>query len=222
MVWTLAGVVMVPGFWVQSLSQPGPAPGDARPDCAGGQIEDLGYPGVVEPGHVPQHHRGPELFGQPGQGGVDVDYRRDRLAQLGPGLAAANRSDPVVDVGQTGLGPTVTPPEFVEGGVGGDPVSPSGEPGPPVEAGEALGDGDQGFLGGVEAVGVVAGQSPAHGVDPILVAAQELVQGSLIPGLRGRHQRPIVVLAAAGSVPAGPGHVFDFGAPVVRPQAETR
>ena len=52
------------------------------------------------------------------------------------------------------------------GGVGGDPVDPGRERRPAVEAGQAADDRDQGLLGGVERVGVVAGQPAADAVDP--------------------------------------------------------
>src|SRR3546814_6943882 len=50
-------------------------------------------------------------------------------------------------------------PQLVEARVGGDPVGPRGERSPPVEAPEAPHDGDEGLLGGVLGIGLVAGQA---------------------------------------------------------------
>src|SRR3546814_6805621 len=47
-------------------------------------------------------------------------------------------------------------PQLVEARVGGDPVGPRGERSPPVEAPEAPHDGDEGLLGGVLGIGLVA------------------------------------------------------------------
>ena len=91
-------------------------------------------------------------------------------------------------VGQPGHGAPLAAAQLVEAGVGGHPVRPGGEGGAPVEAPDAADDGDQRLLGGVERVGVVAGQPAAHRVDPVVVAAQQRVEGGAVAllGRRGR------------------------------------
>ena len=79
--------------------------------------------------------------------------------------------------------PALAAAELVEAGVGGDPVGPGRERGPAVVAVEAAGDGDQGVLGGVERVVLVAGHASADGVDAVVVAAQQGVEGRAVAGL---------------------------------------
>ena len=52
------------------------------------------------------------------------------------------------------------------------------------------GDGDQRLLGGVEGVGVVAGQPAAHRVDAVVVAAEQRVEGGAVAGLGGARRAP--------------------------------
>ena len=96
------------------------------------------------------------------------------------------------------------PAQLVEAGVGGDAVGPGPEAGPPVEAADAAHDGDHRLLRGVGGVGVVAGDPPAHGVDPVVVEAQQLLEGPAVAALRGRHERAVVVVGALMRVEAGP------------------
>ena len=92
--------------------------------------------------------------------------------------------------GSPGTAPPLAAAQLVEARVGGDPVGPGGEGGPAVEAADAADDGDQRLLGGVERVGVVAGQPAADGVDPVVVAAQQRVEGGAVARLRRRGRAP--------------------------------
>ena len=94
-----------------------------------GDIEDLGDLGVVEVTQIAQHHGGPELRAELRQRGVDVeagDHRRLHRRRPGRLPAAAAPSRPVV--GKLGrLRPAFPAAQFVESGIGGDPVEPGGE-----------------------------------------------------------------------------------------------
>ncbi len=50
---------------------------------------------------------------------------------------------------------------------------------------QAAHDREQRFLGRVEGVGVVAGEATAQPVEPVVVAAQQRVEGNAIAVLRG-------------------------------------
>ena len=65
--------------------------------------------------------------------------------------------------------------------------------GPAVEAAEAPDHGDERLLGGIEGVGVVAGDAAAHQVDLRLVGAQEAVEGTPITVLGGSDEPPLIV-----------------------------
>ena len=71
------------------------------------------------------------------------------------------------------LRPATALAELVEGGVGGDAIAPGGERGSSVEAVDRPHDPDQRLLGGVVGIAGSAGDAPAHGVDPVVVAAQQ-------------------------------------------------
>lgn len=95
-------------------------------------------------------------------------------------------------LGETGIGAPASTTEFVEACVGGDPIRPCRELGPTIKPRKALDDRNQGFLGGVESVGIVAGQPAADGVDPILMASQQLIEGTLVSRLGRLDQRTVV------------------------------
>jgi hypothetical protein len=99
-------------------------------------------------------------------------------------------------VGEARRRPTGPPAELVEAGVGGHSVGPGGEGGTAVEAPDALRDGDERLLGGVQAVGLVAGQPAADGVDPVVVTSEQRVESDAIALLGGADQRLVVGLGS--------------------------
>jgi hypothetical protein len=101
--------------------------------------------------------------------------------------------------------------QLVETGVGRHAVGPGRELGPAVEPGQPLDDGDEGFLGRVESIGVVAGQPPTDGVDPILVLAQQPIEGALVTRLSRFDQRGIVELDRdARTLPVGADSIMEL------------
>jgi hypothetical protein len=79
-------------------------------------------------------------------------------------------------------------------------VDPGRERRATVEPGEAPHHGDEGLLGGVLGIGVVAADAPADGVHPVDVHAQELLEGIPVPCLGGTDQRVDVPLTDAPRV----------------------
>ena len=65
-----------------------------------------------------------------------------------------------------------------------------------MEAGESPDDGNERLLGGVLAVGVVAGQPPADGVDPIMVEPQQPLESTPVSGLCGPGESGVVEIGA--------------------------
>ena len=65
-----------------------------------------------------------------------------------------------------------------------------------MEAGESSNDGDEGFLGGVLPVGIVAREAPADGVDLALVAPQQIFEGTPVSGLCGLGESGVVEIVA--------------------------
>ena len=188
-----------PVVGAQGLGQTGPTARDARPDGSRRYAQDGPDLGVVASGHVPQHHGDSELLGQPGQGGVDIDAS----GGVGRIHACACSGDAPVG-GQYGNRPPTAPPQLVEGGVGGDPVGPCGESGPAPESGESPHYGDERLLGCVHAVGVVAGEATADGVDPVMVSTKQLVESPPVASLSGVDQVDVLVAAADGGDPRTP------------------
>ncbi len=217
--WTSGGRVLVP----ERLGELGATAGDPRLHGAERDRQHLGDLGVVEVGDVAQHDGSAELLGQVVEGVVDGHPQSGRLDaplgervdDLGPRLVVGD------DVRRR---PPAAAAQLVEGGVGGDAVDPRGERRAPVEAGEAADDADHRLLGGVVGVAAGAGDAPAHGVDAVVVAAQQPVEGVAIAGLGCRHQRGVVRSSrinrsgshrwtcGAGWPPCTPGHARARGA----------
>lgn len=187
-----AGVV-VPAVVVQVGDESLAAPGDARPHRPRSNAEDVGDLGVGEAGHVAKHDRDAVVVPQRPKSGLEVE--------AGGGLVdlvdAAGRLRGAVPIDRNG--PPPTPTELVETGVGRHPVGPCGEGGPAVEAVEVADDEYQGLLAGVLGVGVVAGQPPTDGVQTVVVAAQQGVEGVGIAGAGGGYEGGV-----APSVENGP------------------
>ena len=70
-----------------------------------------------------------------------------------------------------------------------------------MEAGEPPDDGDECFLGSVLPVGIVAREAPADGVDLILVASQQLLECTPVPGLCGLGESGVVEVVANRGIP---------------------
>ena len=90
-----------------------------------------------------------------------------------------------------------------------------------METREPPDDGDERFLSGVLAVGVVAGEAPADGVDLIVVAPQQFLECTPVSGLSGPGESGVVEVVAnrrtpgcsvvSGAVPAYPCDVAAAG-----------
>ena len=59
-------------------------------------------------------------------------------------------------------------------------MHPSGELGSPFEAVDAPHQGDERLLGGIQGIGLVAGQPPAQGVDLVVVPLKQGVERDLV------------------------------------------
>ena len=105
------------------------APGDAGADGARWDVEHLGDLRVVEVEQVAQHHRHPEVGGERGQRGIDVEPLAGCGVEVGTGRRMVDGGD--VDR----VGAAFLSAQLVEGGVGDDAVHPGGEGRAPVEAG---------------------------------------------------------------------------------------
>ena len=217
------GVVVEGGWWschgrwtsvgVGSGSRPrwsamrGPAPGDAGADGAGRDVEHLGDLGVVERAQVAEHDGGPELGGERGQRGVDVEAGGDLARRRRPCRSPARRPS--------------------SASIGGDRAPSRGgaarrgrrwwRPGTPRwRTRPARRSGARPRTMAMSAswvassgVGVVAGDAPAHGVDPIVVVAQQRVE-------RRSDRRPGAASTSASSASLtgrigerAPGHGLD-------------
>ena len=117
---------------------------------------------------------------------LEIDERR-RVAGIG-----AHRGWWLKVFMQPDDGPSLSSAKLVESGVGRHPVRPSAELGPAVKARQPPHDAHQRFLGGVKTVGVVAGDASAHGIDLILMTAQQDLHRPAVAGLRGGYQVMIV------------------------------
>ena len=143
---------------------------------------------------------------RPGPGTPRAARRGRRRWPAGRGGRRSRRSPVRADLARRrgrraarATGAALAAAQLVEAGVGRHPVGPGGEGGAAVEAPDAAGDGDQGLLGGVEGVGLVAGQPAAHGVDPVVVAAQQRVEGGAVALLGGADERLVVGLGSDGA-----------------------
>ena len=194
---TFRVVMLVPTVCTQCLRQAGPAPGDAGSDGPGRDSQDLADLGVIAAGHVPEHHRCSELLGQLGQRGIEVEARRHRGRVIGGRCAR----EAVAGLDQGGQWSPAPSSQFVKGRVGGDPVGPGRELGLAVEAGESPNDGDERFLGGILAVSVVARETPANGVDLLVVAPQQLLEGTPVSGLCSLREPGVVEVVANLRIP---------------------
>lgn len=171
--------------------QASPSSGDSGSDCPRGEFETFRDFAVVEPELIPQDNGCAELLGELGQRGVEDDSVGDAGAQRRLGVGALSIGPAVVFVDQSGCGSSSATAELIEAGVGRDPVVPRREFRLSGEARQPLGDRDQGFLGGVERIGVVACKATTDGVDAVVVAAQERVQRALIPSV-GRFDERLI------------------------------
>ena len=196
-VMTFRVVTVVPAVGTHCLRQPGPAPGDARSDSPGRNLQDQADLGVIASGHVSEHHRRSELLGQLGQRGIEVEARRHRGRVIGGSCAR----EAVAGLDQRGRGSPAASSQFVKGSVGRDPVGPGRELGLAVKAGEPFDDGDERLLGGVLPVGVVAREAPADGVDLIVMLSQQLLEGAPISSLCSPREPGVVNLVPVPSMP---------------------
>ena len=117
------------------------------------------------------------------------------MAGVGPHRAVGGILGPAHPLGVVisgrRLGATSPSPQFVQTTVGGHPVHPGTECGPPVEPGESPDDGDQGLLGGVIRVLMVTTHAAAQQMYSIVVAAKESVEGVAVAETGEFHQMVI-------------------------------
>ena len=111
--------------------------------------------------------------------------RRSGSASMPTAVTAGVRGSAVEVLREPGDGAPAATAELVEARVRGHPVGPGAEGGAAVEPGQPADDGEEGLLGGVEGVGLVAGQSPAQAEDPVVVPAEQRVER-----VRGRPPAP--------------------------------
>ena len=152
----------------------GPDPGRCGSGpCPAGISRIAAISCVVVPGEVAEHDRDPELLGQRGEGGVDVEPVAHGVVDRRRGVGHGVRPWSGSSSGSRSAGRRAPAAELVEAGVGGHPVGPGRELRSAVEGADAAHDQQQGLLGRVGGVGVVAGEATAHGPDPLVVPTQE-------------------------------------------------
>ena len=166
-----------------------PGPRDPRLDRAERDVEDVGDLLVVEVDHVAQHHDHPEVVAQPVECGVDRELIVDAVALCARGVVDDLVFAVVGDVERRSTFPLA---QLVERGVRGDAVRPGAERGPAVEPRQVADDLDERLLAGVVGIARRAGDPSAHRVDPVVVAAEQLVERAAVAGLRGGDQLGVV------------------------------
>ncbi len=170
-----------------------PAASDTRPHGARRNPQNTGYFGVVQVTDIAQHDRYPKFLGECGEGGLEPETISQRVI--------CGRAVPV-DVksfkfGEANRRSPFAASEFIETGIGSNPVEPGGDGRSTIEAGETANDGKQGFLGRVGRVGVVAGDASTDRKDTIEMDAQKGVHGALVPALCGG-QKKVGIVAVDG------------------------
>ena len=183
--WTARRGVGVP----EHNGERGPAPGDPGPHGAGRDAEDLGDLRVVEVAEVAQHDRGPEILGDAGDRGVDVEAVPDRVRSCDRGSRRVRSTAP------TGWA-AAAPSQLVDRGVRGDPVDPGSECGAPVEPFDGAGDGDHRVLGRVERVVGMADDAAADSMNAISVTIEQHVERFAVAAAASRAR---VVSSRAGA-----------------------
>ena len=182
-----------------------PSAGDPRFHRTDGDVEDGRDLRVVEVADVAHHDGGAEVV-------VDVVERLVEGESVGDGVDAARAQlvdgfgwpAVVVLVDDVERRSSLALAEFVERGVGRDPVGPGAECGPPVEGRQRADDLDEGFLAGVVGVPRGAGDTSGDGVDPVVVPSEQLVEREPIAPLRSLDQLEIVGLDSdVPTVPTG-------------------
>jgi hypothetical protein len=88
--------------------------------------------------------------------------------------------------------------ELIEAGIGRYPICPRAERRASVESVEVAHDRDHRVLRGVGGVGVVAGDSAAHGMNAVVVTAQQLVECPTVSPLGCSHQLVVGELCCDG------------------------
>ena len=99
---------------------------------------------------------------------------------------------------ETGRRPAGSPSQLVDRRVHGYPVHPGGEPAAAIETVQPADDGDEGILGGVSGVGVVAGEAAAHRVHPVIVGPQQRLEGAAVTQAGQLDERPVVAPGIVG------------------------
>jgi len=170
---------------------------DTRLDRADRDVERFGDLGIVEVSDVAEYDRGAEIVGEFGDSSVEHETVAE-LVHGSVGIDVGLLGGPVV-VDADELWLTAALAEFVECRVGGDPVRPGPERRTTVESGQVANDLDQRFLTGVIGVATAARDAATHGVESVVVAAQQLVERVAIAALSGGDQSGVIEVAGDGS-----------------------
>ena len=138
---------------------------------------------------VAQHHCSTEVVGKFGEGLVEDQAIADVVDVVsGTVVGAFDRA--AVTVVETRS--PVALSEFVERGVRGDSVGPGAERRPAVEAWKVADDLDERFLACVVAVTAAPGDAATHGVDPVVMAPEQLIERVPVAALCGGDQCTVV------------------------------
>ena len=182
--------------------QRGPATGDPRLHRADRDVEHLGDLGVVEVGDIAEHDRDPQVIRQLVECVVEQEPIGESFGvQVGHRI---NGLGPVSLVDRVQARPALAFAEFVERRIGRDAVGPGAERGATVEARKVANDLDQRLLTSIVGIACPAGDPAAHGVDPVVVTAQQLIERETITALCGGDQGGVIELARnAASVTNG-------------------
>ncbi len=161
---------------------------DATLDGADGHVEDRGDLGIVQVSNITQHHWDPKVLGERSERGIDLFAIAELFDAFTSGRVSAVMQvvfAPVVLVVSTSdQGPSSSPTEFIQAGVGGDAIGPRAERRTAVETGETTHHCDHGFLCCIGSVGLVAGDSPADAEHAVVVPSEELVERTAVATLR--------------------------------------
>ena len=153
----------------------------------------LGDLGVVEVTDVAHHDRHAELLGQIGEGGVDRDPVDDALDLALGELVGRARGAAATSVGVVADDVQLRPAARACGARRGrrwwrcDSVQVANEERPSKRSIDAH-DPDQRLLGGVVGVAGGAGDPAAHGVDAVVVAAQQGIERVAVAALGGNDE----------------------------------
>lgn len=139
--------------------------------------------------NVAQHHCSAEVVGEIGERLVEDQPVAD-IVDLVSGAVVGAFDRAAVTVVEPRS--SVAFSELVERGVRGDAVGPGAERRPAVEAWKVAHDLDERFLACVVTVTAASGDAATHGVDPVVVAPEQLIERVAVAALCGGDQCTVV------------------------------